>query len=142
MLFRSASMEVLNAPNRETCTVRRERTNTPLQALVTLNDPQLVEAARVLASRVLADKALANDQARVNAIAQRVLSRDFRAEEMAILGESLADLRRRYSSAPAEAEKLVKVGETAPEASLDKKELAAFTMMANLILNLDEALNK
>ena len=137
-----ASMEVLNAPNRETCTVRRERTNTPLQALVTLNDPQLVEAARVLASRVLADKALANDQARVNAIAQRVLSRDFRAEEMAILGESLADLRRRYSSAPAEAEKLVKVGETAPEASLDKKELAAFTMMANLILNLDEALNK
>ena len=137
-----ASMEVLNAPNRETCTVRRERTNTPLQALVTLNDPQLVEAARVLASRVLADKALANDQQRLNAIGQRVLSRDFRPEEAAILGDSLADLRRRYSAAPAEAEKLVKVGETAPDASLDKKELAAFTMMANLVLNLDEALNK
>lgn len=137
-----ASMEILNAPNRETCTVRRERTNTPLQALVTLNDPQFVEAARVLATRVLEDKALATDPSRVNAIGRRVLSRDFRADEMTILVDSLTDLRRRYSAAPAQAEKLVKVGDTAPAGAHDSKELAAFTMIANLVLNLDEALNK
>ena len=137
-----ASMEVLNAPNRETCTVRRERTNTPLQALVTLNDPQFVEAARVLASQVLADKALASDSDRLNALARRVLARDFRADELVILSESLADLRRRYAADPADAEKLSTVGDHPVQGALDRKELASFTMMANLMLNLDEVLNK
>jgi len=137
-----ASMEILNAPNRETCTMRRERTNTPLQALVTLNDPQLVEAARVLASRVLADKSARDDTARLNVLGRRVLSRDFRPAEAAILAESLAGLRRHYGQVPAEAQKLVAVGEAPVDAALDKVELASFTMMANLVLNLDEALNK
>lgn len=137
-----ASMEVLNAPNRETCTVRRERTNTPLQALVTLNDPQFVEAARVLASQVLADTALVTDKDRLNALARRIMARDFRADELPILAESLTDLRRRYTADPADAERLSTVGDYSVQSNLDRKELASFTMMANLMLNLDEVLNK
>src|SRR4029079_12596775 len=66
-----ASMEILNAPNRETCTVRRERTNTPIQALLTLNDVQYVEAARVLAEKAMKD---AKDEARIDYLAKRLLS--------------------------------------------------------------------
>jgi hypothetical protein len=74
-----ASMEIFNAPSRETCTVRRERTNTPLQALVTLNDPQFVEAARYLAQRALkegGDKV----EGRLDFLARRLLARLFRVE--------------------------------------------------------------
>src|SRR5262245_57953032 len=66
-----ASMDILNAPNRETCTVRRERTNTPLQALVTLNDVQFVEAARHLAQTALKDGG-ATDAGRIDFIAQKI----------------------------------------------------------------------
>ena len=71
-------MEIFNAPNRETCTVRRERTNTPLQALVTLNDPQFVEAARHLAERALKE---GGDDAdgRLDFMARRLLARPLRA---------------------------------------------------------------
>src|SRR5437764_9183623 len=71
-----ASMEILNAPNRETCAVRRDRTNTPLQALVTLNDVQFVEAARVLAEKALS--AGATDEERIDFVARRLLSRPLR----------------------------------------------------------------
>src|SRR5436305_4656701 len=78
-----ASMEIMNAPNRETCAVRRDRTNTPIQALVTLNDIQFVEAARVLAEKTL--KASAADDARLDFLSKRLLSRPFRAEELPIV---------------------------------------------------------
>src|SRR6185312_15644580 len=68
-----ASMEIFNAPNRETCAVRRERTNTPLQALVTLNDPQFIEAARHLAAAALREGGL-------DALARRLLARPLNAE--------------------------------------------------------------
>src|SRR4029079_9912735 len=83
-----ASMDILNAPNRETCTVRRERNNTPLQALVTLNDVQFVEAARHLAQTALKDGG-ATDQSRLDFIARRLLARPFRAEELKIVQGSL-----------------------------------------------------
>ena len=70
-------MEIFNAPTRESCTVRRERTNTPLQALVTLNDPQFVEAARNLAERAIKDGGDDAD-ARLDFIATRVLARPLR----------------------------------------------------------------
>src|SRR5207237_6754555 len=83
-----ASMDILNAPSREFCTVRRERTNTPLQALVTLNDPQFVEAARHLAQNTLkegGDKA----ESRFDFMARRLLARPFRAEETGVMQQAL-----------------------------------------------------
>src|SRR5256885_3500604 len=82
-----ASMEIFNAPNRETCAVRRERTDTPLQALVTLNDPQLIEAARNLAQLSLKAKGDPLDF-----LAKRLLSRSLRVEEVSVVRANLNDL--------------------------------------------------
>ncbi len=93
-----ASMDVFNAPSREVCTVRRERTNTPLQALVTLNDPQFVEAARALAQLALKHGGQTPDR-RIDFIARRLLARPFRPEELAVVQTSLAKLRAYLSVA-------------------------------------------
>src|SRR5207342_3467092 len=89
-----ASMEILNAPNRETCAVRRERTNTPLQALVTLNDVQFVEAARFLAQRAL--KEAGDDRGRIDFLTQRLIARNLRDAEYAVAKASLEDLLANY----------------------------------------------
>src|SRR6202041_3510122 len=83
-----ASLDILNAPSREVCTVRRERTNTPMQALVVLNDPQFVEAARNLAQRTLT---AAGDtvENRLDFLARRLLARPWRMEELAVLRENV-----------------------------------------------------
>ena len=135
------SLEAFNAPSREVCTVRRERTNTPLQALVTLNDPQFVEAARKLAE--VAVKENGNDNVRtMNAVATRVLSRPFSSDEMSIALATHADLAKHYADHPDDAKALLAFGESAVDASLDPATLAAWTMTCNGILNLDEALTK
>jgi hypothetical protein len=135
-----ASMEVLNAPNRETCAVRRDRTNTPIAALLTLNDVQFVEAARVLAEKAI--KGGKDDAARIEYIAQRLLARSFRPQELAIVKESIAELRANYKEKPDDAKKLIAFGESKPDATLDASELAAWTMLVNELFNLDEVLNK
>jgi Protein of unknown function (DUF1553)/Protein of unknown function (DUF1549)/Concanavalin A-like lectin/glucanases superfamily/Planctomycete cytochrome C len=135
-----ASMEVLNAPNRETCAVRRDRTNTPIAALLTLNDVQFVEAARVLAEKAI--KSGKDDDARIGFISARLLARPFRAQELAIVKDSLAELRANYKAKPADAAKLIAFGESKPDATLDVAELAAWTMLVNELFNLDEVLNK
>src|SRR5439155_13666285 len=86
-----ASMDLLNAPSREFCTVRRERTNTPLQALLTLNDPQFVEAARHLAQTAIKE-AGDNLQARLDGLARRLLARPFREEETRVVEGTLHEL--------------------------------------------------
>jgi len=136
-----AQMEILNAPSRESCTVRRERTNTPLQALVTLNDEQFVEAARNLAERALKN-AGRKESDRLDFMARRLLARTFRSEERKIVESSLKDLLEHYQMEPRAAEALLNVGESEPDASLDKPTLAAYTMIANELMNLDEVLNK
>jgi len=136
-----ASLDVFNAPSREVCTVRRERTNTPLQALVTLNDPQFVEAARALAQRTLAEAPDACD-ARIDSIARRLLARPFRDDERNVVRASLDRLVAYYRSNPEDAAKLLKVGELPLDAKADPAVLAAWTMLANELMNLDEALNK
>ena len=136
-----ASMDILNAPNRELCIVRRERTNTPLQALVTLNDEQFVESAKALAELTLKDGGQSFDQ-RVDFIGQRVVSRSFRPEETAIIESSLAELAAYYESHPDDARALLKVGEMETDAAMNAPELAAWTMLANELMNLDEVLNK
>ena len=135
-----ASLDLFNAPSREVSCVRRDRTNTPLQALVTLNDPQYVEAARLLAQRTLLGAK--DDGARLQAAALRVLARPLKPAELGILQTSLAQLRTHYAKQVADAEALLKVGDTPPDPALPKPELAAWTMLCNQLLNLDEVLNK
>jgi len=134
-------MEVLNAPNRETCVVRRERTDTPLQALLTLNDVQYVEAARHLAQNTIL-KGGEKDADRLDYVARRLLARPLRAEEVTVANSSFNELKSFYESHREDAQKLISVGESKPDASVDPSLLAAWTMLANELMNLDEVLNK
>ena len=135
-----ASMEIFNAPSRETCVVRRERTNTPMQALVTLNDPQFIEAARNVAERALAN--CESDAARADFLAQRLLARPLQPGEIAVVTESLADLFAYFSAHGEDARQLIAVGESKANPATAPEALAAWTMIANELLNLDEVLNK
>jgi hypothetical protein len=134
-------MEIFNAPSREVCTVRRERTDTPLQALVTLNDPQFVEAARHLAQTALKTGGRQPDCG-LDVMAKRLLARSFRPEEARLVKESLNDLLGYYQAHRDKAKKLIAVGESQADPSLDLATLAAWTMVANELMNLDEVLNK
>jgi hypothetical protein len=135
-----AQMDIFNAPSREVCAVRRERTNTPLQALVTLNDEQFVEAARHLAQHALRGGDSA--EARLDALARRLLCRPFRAEELPIVQGTLDELSAYYAAHADDARALIDVGDSPVDAALNPQELAAWTMLANQLLNLDEVLNK
>ena len=134
------SMDIFNAPSREMCTVRRERTDTPLQALVTMNDPQFVEAARVLAQTALETTKQFADE--TNYMATRLLARPLEAKELDVLGRSYSDFLAYYSESPADAGKLLQVGEAPLDSKLPKPKLAALTMVANELMNLDEVLVK
>jgi hypothetical protein len=118
----------------------RERTNTPLQALVTLNDPQFVEAARHLAEQAL--KAASDDNKRINFMAERLLARHLRPEELAIVRQSAQKFGEHYAAHAEEAVKLIDVGDSPADSSVAPAELAAWTMVANQLMNLDEVLNK
>ncbi len=136
-----ASMDIFNAPAREVCAVRRERTNTPLQALVTLNDEQFIEAARHLAQRALKEGGDAAD-ARLDFVARRLLARPLRVGENRVIRDSLDGLLAYYQGHVEDAKKVIAVGDSKADASLDVATLAAWTMLANELLNLDEVLNK
>jgi hypothetical protein len=136
-----ASMEVFNAPSREVSCTRRERTNTPLQALATMNDPQFIEAARRLAEAALAQDGGDTGRA-IGTIAQRLLARPLRSDERKVVDATWAKLSGFYGANPDEAAKLVGVGESKAGASVPAPRLAAMTMLANQLMNLDEVLNK
>ncbi|MFM9962127.1 MAG: DUF1553 domain-containing protein [Planctomycetaceae bacterium] len=136
-----ASMEIFNATARETCIVRRDRTNTPLQALVTLNDVQHIEAARHLAQSVLLSRE-SDPSARLDLLAKRLLARPFRSDEQTLVKSTLSELLAHYQSHAEDAKQLITFGESKPDASLDPATLAAWTMLANELLNLDEVLTK
>ena len=135
------NMFALDAPTRETCTVRRQRTNTPLMALVLLNDPTFVEAARSLAGLVLGEKKAGID-GRIQHLFQRVTARVPEQEELSELQRLLADQLARYRRDPAAAGALLKVGESARDQRLDPAEHAAWTVLASVVLNLDEAITR
>jgi len=149
-----ASMDVFNAPSREACTVRRERTNTPLQALATLNDPQMIEAARHLAAEIMQMEqkpvsVIAGEVGRedlidkqLDAVTWRIICRAIKDEERAILRSSLEHLQNYYTTNPDLAIALNDVGHTKPSADLDSARLAAWTMLINQLFNLDEVINK
>ncbi|MFN9986761.1 MAG: DUF1553 domain-containing protein [Pirellula sp.] len=137
------NMEVFNATAREVCTVRRERTNTPLQALVTLNDVQFVEAARILAEKTIKQHPDGNDPvARLQSIANRLLGRPLRGEELGVVQVELNELLAHYRAHAEEAKELLMMGATRSDSAIDASELAAWTMAANTLMNLDEVLTK
>ncbi len=125
--------------SRTVCVVKPTRTNTPLHALATLNDPTYVEAARALAQRVLATP---DDAARLDLAVRLVLGRRPTGEERTILLAGVNRLRREYAAAPADARKLLQVGESKRSDAIDPVEHAAWASLALSLLNLDEALTK
>jgi hypothetical protein len=130
-----------DAPNREQFCARRERSNTPLQALQLMNDVQHVEAARALAARTLGAGGDA-DAARIAWLFRTVLAREPEAAEAEVLAAALAGHRARYAADTAAAGRLVALGESKPPARLAAEELAAWTLLANTVLNLDETLTR
>ncbi|MEW6302422.1 MAG: PSD1 and planctomycete cytochrome C domain-containing protein [Verrucomicrobiota bacterium] len=135
------SMTTFDAPSREQFCVRRERSNTPLQALLLMNDVQHFEAARALAQRMLAEGG-DTDDARL-AWGFRIATARFPTkEEKAVLSETLYRQLARYQTNPAAAEKAVAYGESKPDVTRRPSELAAYTLVANLLLNLDETVSK
>ena len=126
---------------RQVCTVKVARTNTPMHALVTLNDPAFVEAARVLAQRALEGTAR-DDASRIDRIYRLALARPARADELRILGARMATLRSQFGADPAAARLLASSGEAPRPAGLDPIEHAAWTALCSLVLNLDETLCK
>jgi hypothetical protein len=134
-------MSNFDAPNREQFCARRERSNTPLQALQLMNDVQHVEAARALAARALTEGG-DDDAARIGWLVRTVLARTPEPAEAEVLAGSLAAHRARYADDSAAAGRLIAHGESKPPARLAPDELAAWTLLANTVLNLDETLTR
>ncbi len=132
---------VFDAPTRDTCTARRPRTNTPLQALALMNDEQYIEAARKLAERILREGG-SEQGARLIYGFRLVTTRRPETAEVAVLTRVLDRSRERFQRDQPAAEKLLAAGESPRNAQLNQAELAAYTILANLLLNLDEAITK
>lgn len=135
------SMMNFDAPNREVCIARRARTNTPLQALVLLNDPTYIEAARLLAQKMIQD-AGPNSEARIDLGFQRCVARTATSEEKAILIPILDDAKQRFNANPKDATLLNSTGPFAADPAIDPIELASWTVVASTLLNLDETISK
>ncbi|MBI3865981.1 MAG: DUF1553 domain-containing protein [Planctomycetia bacterium] len=135
------SLLTFDAPSREACTVRRSRTNTPLQALVLLNDKQYVEAARKLAERIMTEGG-ATPAERAAYAFRIATSRKPTADETVVLVRVFESELVEFQADADAAAKLLAVGDAKRNESLDPKELAAWTMVANLVLNLDETVTK
>ncbi|MGN6545310.1 MAG: PSD1 and planctomycete cytochrome C domain-containing protein [Aureliella sp.] len=128
-----------DAPNREQFCTKREKSNTPLQALQLMNDVQHVEAARALAERMLEQGGATFDQ-RLTYAYRLILSRRPAPRELGVLQRQLQSNLEHYRKAPGLAAKLIAMGESKASAQLDPSELAAYTLVANTLLNLDETL--
>jgi hypothetical protein len=134
------NMEILNAPTRETFCTRRERTDTPLQALVTMNDPQFVEAARALAERAV--ESGKDFDARLDDITLPLLARRLTADERSVVRQLQQHALQEFQQNPKDAASLIAVGESKPGRKYVPAELAAWTLAASEIMNLDESLTK
>ena len=134
-------MSTFDAPSREFCQVQRPRTNTPLQALELLNDVTYVEAARALAQRMLGESGNSPAE-RLSFAFRRATARTPTAAELQLLTRSLEKYQKRYQADVEGAKRFVRVGETLVDERLNPAELAAYTAIAGVILNLDETITK
>ena len=139
--FLHPSLLAFDAPTREECTVERPRSNTPLQALVLLNDPTYVEAARVFARRVLVEGG-ADTADRLRWAYRQTLSREPTSDEMAVLGGLLEKHRSEYAAEQASAKQLISAGEAPVSENVDQAELAAWTSVVRVLLNLHETITR
>jgi hypothetical protein len=139
--FLHPSLKAFDAPTREECTAVRTRSNTPLQSLVLLNDPTYVEAARVFAARIVKEGGTKPAE-RIDWAFRRALSRSATAAESRILVDMYDKHHRQYAADPAAAKKLLGVGDAPPPAGVDPAELAAWTSVARVILNLHETITR
>jgi len=135
------SMQIFDAPTREKCIIRRARTNTPLQALVTLNDTQFVEASRHMAERLIREGGKTVED-RVAHGFRLATSRYPTANETAVLKRIFDNALKKYSDNPEAAAKLLSVGEAKRDESLPTHEHAAWTIVSSSLLNLDETLTR
>lgn len=136
------SMSALDAPTRESCTVRRAPTNTPLQSLVLWNEEQYVESARVLAARTLHESPGASDAQHAERLFRRVTARAPEAAEVEALLRALNDFRTGFRQDPLDAARLNRVGTSPPPADIDAAELASWTMIASAVMNLHETVTQ
>lgn len=137
------AMNALDFQSRETCQVKRAVTNTPLQALVLMNDPTYIEVARVLAARtMLYSDQYPTDEAWISDVYERILVRQPTEDELTLLDQQLKYHRKQYVSDAKRASQLTEVGEATFRQPLDPTELAARTAIVSLVLNLDETLNR
>jgi hypothetical protein len=130
-----------DAPTREECTAQRPVSSTPAAALVLLNDPSFVEAARALAGKILAN-APRGDERRIRWAWRLVLSRDAKSDEVQLLTRLLANHRAEFAADPEAAEALISVGISPRPAGSRLAELAAWTSVARALLNLNEAITR
>lgn len=134
------SLLVFDAPNREECTADRPRSNTPLQSLVLLNDPTYVEAARTFAEQIAQQEGdVAN---KLNKAIRRTLSRDAEASELRVLEDLYRSQLEQFKQTPEQANELLKVGARPVAANIDVAELAAWTSIARVMLNLHETITR
>jgi hypothetical protein len=136
-----AALQTLDAPSREACVVRRARTNTPLQALLLMNDQQYIEAARKLAERTIKEGGDAAE-GRLSYAFRLATGRVPAADEAAVLNRILAKHLEAYTADKPSAEKLLGNGVAPRDATIPAEQQAAYTMVCNLILNLDETMTK
>jgi Protein of unknown function (DUF1553)/Protein of unknown function (DUF1549)/Planctomycete cytochrome C len=135
------TLATFDAPDRETCTVRRARTNTPLQALILLNDPTYVEASRKMAERLMTEGGQSVEQ-RIAYAFRLATARTPRDKEIVALRKVFEKQRAHYAAKKEAALKLLSVGESSRNEALDPADLAAWTTVASVILNLDETITR
>lgn len=135
------AMTAFDAPSREICTVKREKTNTPMQALILMNDPQFVEASRMLAERM--QKEGSEDwESKVQLGFRLTCGRRANPVELALLKKQYQESYHKFTLAPQKADELLEVGEYPYDPNLDKIETASLAMLANTMMNFDEAYMK
>lgn len=134
-------MMTFDASPRDLCTIKRQETNTPLQALVLMNDPQLIEAARLLAQTAI-DKGGENLEERISFMFLKSTSREPTDEEIQVLKQLYKEELALFEKEEDGAQKYLSVGDLTFDSNLNPKELAAYAMLANTIFNLDESINR
>jgi hypothetical protein len=134
-------MSTFDAPSRENCTVRRPRTNTPLQALALMNDRQYVDSSRRLAERMILEGGASPEQRLVYGF-RWMTARQPTDRELTVLRKSLDQQLAAFQADKASADKLLAYGDSTRNQNLDPVEHAAWTMIANLLINLDETITK